>query len=107
MSYGQVAAVIGSMNPRTVGWALANALDGDVPWQRVVGADGYLRIGRQSTALMALQRNLLEREGVSFLTNGCVDMGHHQWNLEELELSAIFPDSPTTAADRRAESGLG
>ncbi len=77
MSYGQVGAEIG-VTARTVGWAMANALEGDVPWQRVVGADGYLRIGRRSAQLMDVQRRLLEREGVAFLGNGCVDMACHQ-----------------------------
>ena len=73
MSYGQVGAEVGC-SPRTVGWAMANALEGDVPWQRVVGADGYLRIGRRSAQLMDVQRKMLEREGVGFKDNGCVNM---------------------------------
>lgn len=76
MSYGQVGRESGC-SARTVGWAMANVQD-DVPWQRVVGADGYLRIGRRSVALQEAQRRLLEREGVAFLENGCVDMGRHQ-----------------------------
>ena len=76
MSYGQVGREAGC-SPRTVGWAVANVQD-DVPWQRVVGADGYLRIGRRSVALQEAQRKLLEREGVAFLENGCVDMRRHQ-----------------------------
>ena len=74
MSYGQVGREVGC-SARTVGWAMANALEGDVPWQRVVGADGYLRIGRRSVALQEAQRGLLEREGVTFQENGCVNMG--------------------------------
>jgi methylated-DNA-protein-cysteine methyltransferase-like protein len=77
MSYGQVGREVGC-SARTVGWAMANALDGDVPWQRVVGADGYLRTGRRSIALQEAQRGLLEREGVTFQENGCVNMTSHQ-----------------------------
>lgn len=77
MSYGQVGRTIGC-SARTVGWAMANALEGDVPWQRVVGADGYLRIGKRSVALQEAQRKLLEREGVAFTDGGCVDMTRHQ-----------------------------
>lgn len=79
MSYGQVGYEAGGVSARTVGWAVAIALDGAVPWQRVVGADGYLRIGRRSLALQEQQRKLLEREGVTFLENGCVDMRRHQY----------------------------
>ncbi|MBV9848462.1 MAG: MGMT family protein [Armatimonadetes bacterium] len=78
MSYGQVGRETGCA-ARTVGWAMANVPgDDSVPWQRVVGADGYLRIGRRSVALQDVQRKLLEREGVTFLENGCVDMARHQ-----------------------------
>ena len=45
--------------PRFAGTVLANASDGDVPWQRVVRADGSLAKGER-------QRRLLEREGVPF-----------------------------------------
>lgn len=62
LSYGQVAAALG-LAPRTVGWVLSSAPDG-VPWHRVVGADGYLRIARRAPELKALQRRLLEDEGV-------------------------------------------
>jgi len=45
MSYGQVGSLAGS-TARTVGWAMANVPD-DVPWQRVVGADGKLPIAKR------------------------------------------------------------
>jgi methylated-DNA-protein-cysteine methyltransferase-like protein len=78
MSYGQVGSEAGGVSARIVGWAMANALDGDIPWHRVVGSDGYLRIGRRSIQLQDLQRRMLDREGVVFLENGCVDMQRHQ-----------------------------
>lgn len=77
MSYGQVGECAGA-SARVVGWAMANVPDDEVPWQRVVGADGYLRIGRRSVVLMEVQKKLLEREGVGFKDNGCVDMACHQ-----------------------------
>ncbi len=80
MSDGQVGRETGC-SARTFGWAMANVQD-DVPWQRVVGADGYLRIGRRSVALQEAQRRLLEREGITFLANGCVDMTRHQAGSE-------------------------
>jgi alkylated DNA nucleotide flippase Atl1 len=43
--------------PRMVGLVLSQAEDGDLPWQRVVRADGSLAKG-------ARQRELLVREGV-------------------------------------------
>ncbi len=78
MSYGQVGNEAGGVSARTVGWALANALDGDVPWQRVIGADGHLPIQKRNGQLADLQRKMLEREGVVFLESGFVDMSAHQ-----------------------------
>jgi len=77
MSYGQVGGLAGC-SARVVGWAMANVADSDVPWHRVVGADGYLRIGKRSVGLQEFQRKLLVEEGVSFLANGCVNMSDHQ-----------------------------
>ena len=62
-SYGEVGTAVG-VTARTVGWALGACPD-DVPWQRVVGADGYLRIARRSPHLRDLQKSLLESEGVT------------------------------------------
>ena len=45
--------------PRLAGTVLASCSDPDVPWQRVVRADGSLAKGER-------QRRLLEREGVPF-----------------------------------------
>ncbi len=89
MSYGQVGREIGC-SARTVGWAMANALDGDVPWQRVVGADGYLRIGKRSVALQEVQRKLLEREGVAFSEGGCVEMARHQVGAQPKPQILVF-----------------
>ncbi len=60
-SYGDVGAAVG-VTARTVGWAMSVAPE-DVPWQRVVGADGYLRIAKRSPHLKEKQRTLLEAEG--------------------------------------------
>jgi methylated-DNA-protein-cysteine methyltransferase-like protein len=45
--------------PRHAGAVMARCHDPDVPWQRVVRADGSLAKGER-------QRRLLEREGVPF-----------------------------------------
>ncbi|MEZ4729718.1 MAG: MGMT family protein [Caldilineaceae bacterium] len=43
VTYGQVAALVGNCTARMVGYAMA-ALDGsaDVPWQRVINAQGKI-----------------------------------------------------------------
>ena len=46
--------------PRYAGAVLASCHDPDIPWQRVVRADGSLAQGER-------QRELLDREGVEFV----------------------------------------
>lgn len=70
-SYGQVGDAVGA-TARTVGWAMSQA-PADVPWQRVVGADGYLRTAKRSPRLREMQQTLLESEGVTFDAKGCVE----------------------------------
>ena len=78
MSYGQVGDEAGC-SAREAGWAMNQAVDGgDVPWQRVVGANGNLPIGKRSPYLAQRQRELLEGEDVAFKENGNVDMAKHQ-----------------------------
>jgi len=77
-SYGQIAALIGrEKNSRLVGRVLSRAeLYGDYPCHRVVNHAGRTAPGFFS------QRTLLEREGVVFRENGCVDMKRFQWNAD-------------------------
>ena len=75
-SYGQIARLIGrEKNSRLVGKVLSRAeLYGDYPCHRVVNHAGRL------APHFPEQRERLEREGVAFRSNGCVDMKKHQWN---------------------------
>jgi methylated-DNA-protein-cysteine methyltransferase-like protein len=74
-SYGQIAALAGRPGrAREVGYALASLSDADgVPWQRVVNARGEIS-ARGEPAAAALQRRLLEREGVRFDLRGRIDL---------------------------------
>lgn len=69
LSYGQVgdrAGVTARMAGKALSWASdAPSLD-PVPWWRVLGSDGTLRIGKRDPALAKLQRERLETEGVKF-----------------------------------------
>ncbi|MFQ3609972.1 MAG: MGMT family protein [Fimbriimonadales bacterium] len=78
LSYGQVAEACGIPSARQVGRWMAFAPD-DVPWWRVVGADGTLRIQRRDPMLASLQRAHLESEGVPFNAEGRVIMAQCQW----------------------------
>ena len=70
VSYGQVAAMLGRPRAaRMVGWAMRCSPD-DVPWQRVVMADGTVAGGD----FAELRRAMLREEGVTFLRDGRVDI---------------------------------
>ncbi|MBC8136490.1 MAG: MGMT family protein [Fibrella sp.] len=62
MSYGGVGRAVG-VTARTVGFALGSCPD-DVPWHRVVGSDGYLRIAKRSPVHFDVQKARLAEEGV-------------------------------------------
>lgn len=75
VSYGQVAAMLGRPRAaRMVGWAMRCSPD-DVPWQRVVMADGTVAGGD----FAELRRAMLREEGVTFLRDGRVDMKNCRW----------------------------
>lgn len=79
-SYGAVAALAGSPRAARGVGAVLNGLppDTDVPWWRVVNRRGDLSIPAE-LGLRALQRTLLEAEGVAFLPSGGVDLDRHAW----------------------------
>jgi len=79
-TYGEIARVAGiGGQPRLVGYALA-ALpdDSNVPWHRVVNAQGRVS-PRANPGPDRVQRALLEREGVRFDAQGRIDLARHRW----------------------------
>lgn len=79
-SYGALAAYLGSPRAaRGVGYALsALPSDTDVPWWRVVNRLGEVSI-KGAPGLPALQRALLEGEGIRFDERGRVDFDRYGW----------------------------
>ena len=79
-SYGQVAQLAGlASHARLVGYAMAALPDGtSVPWQRVVNAQGRVS-PRATPGYDALQRALLEREGVRFDAQRRIDLDRYGW----------------------------
>lgn len=79
MGYGHVGAVLGSPHvARQVGWALAALpVDRDVPWHRVIRSSGEIAL-RGDPIRGALQRRLLEEEGVVFVGDR-VPMDRYGW----------------------------
>jgi methylated-DNA-protein-cysteine methyltransferase-like protein len=83
-TYGQVAELVGLPGgARQVGYALhALGEHGNVPWQRVINAKGRVS-PRSEPGFDAVQRGLLEREGVAFGTDGRVDLERYRWRPGE------------------------
>jgi methylated-DNA-protein-cysteine methyltransferase-like protein len=80
-SYGGIAAIMGQPRAaRAVGRALCMLEDGsDVPWWRVVNRNGEISI-KCSVHGPALQRALLEGEGIEFDRVGRVDWSAYGWD---------------------------
>jgi methylated-DNA-protein-cysteine methyltransferase-like protein len=84
-TYGQVAAAAGyPLYHRHVAQLLRNAPVGSLPWQRVVGAGGEIKLKYEAGLE---QRMRLEMEGVRFRGKR-VDMTEHQhrfrtWEFED------------------------
>jgi methylated-DNA-protein-cysteine methyltransferase related protein len=79
ITYGQLAKALRLPGgARTAGRAMAGCKSGmGVPWHRVLGSEGRILL-RDPVA--ALQRRLLESEGVQFIGSR-VDMHSHGWKL--------------------------
>lgn len=97
-SYGQVAALLGHPRAaRTVGWALAALREQeqpDVPWQRVINAQGRVSI-RNLEHAPEEQQLLLEAEGVEFNERGFIDWKRYGWQgLSAVELEALLAALP-------------
>ena len=73
MSYGDVAEYVGAGGPRAVGTVMAR-WGSEVPWQRVVHADGTCATHKADRQLA-----LLRVEGVP-IRGGRVDMSRARWD---------------------------
>ena len=77
-TYGQVAAQAG--NPRAarqVAWALRVYAGRGLPWHRVIGAGGDIRLPQGNG--LERQRALLRAEGVAVDSAGHLDLAAYQW----------------------------
>ena len=80
-TYGQVAQLAGLPgHARQVGYAMAALSDGArVPWHRVINAAGRVSLRRDGPGAGVRQRQLLERERVTFNAAGVVSLARYQW----------------------------
>jgi len=92
-TYGQVAALAGlPRRARMVGQALRSTPDGvEVPWHRVINAQGTISprggIGWEE----GYQRHLLEEEGVVFSQSAKVDLDRFGWDPDRPERRSRKP----------------
>ena len=80
-TYGRIAELVGGCTARMVGYAMAALKRGtapDVPWQRVINAKGKISVHGDGFG-NAIQRAILEDEGVEFDANGRVDLSRFGW----------------------------
>lgn len=80
VSYGDLARAVGvPRGARRVGLAMRLSVPGDLPWHRVVGADGRILLrGAQGRE----QRRRLEQESVPFTVSGSrVRIGECRWDF--------------------------
>ncbi|NPV56006.1 MAG: cysteine methyltransferase [Anaerolineae bacterium] len=79
-SYGQVARIVGGCTARMVGYAMAaSGPEHQVPWQRVINSQGKISPHGYGYG-SAMQRQLLEDEGVTFDAQDRVDFDRFGWN---------------------------
>ncbi len=81
-TYGQIARIVGGISAQMVGFALASLrerpAEEQVPWQRVINAKGKISPHGYGFG-SAVQRQLLEEEGIRFDANDCVDFSIYGW----------------------------
>jgi methylated-DNA-protein-cysteine methyltransferase-like protein len=102
-TYGQIAEIVGDCTPRMAGYAMAAAPD-DVPWQRVINAQGKIS-PRADGWGSETQRLRLEDEGVHFDAEHRVDLARYRWagpDLAWLLANGFVTPDPS---DRAAASG--
>jgi len=81
-TYGEIARQLGC-TARTVGFAMAALPTGhDVPWQRVINRRGQVS-PRADGDGSAIQRVLLEAEGVRFDERQRIDLGRFGWRFRQ------------------------
>lgn len=83
-TYGQIAAYAG--NPRAtrqVVWILHSSSRKDnLPWHRVINSKG--RISLKPNYGYEMQRELLEKEGITFDENDTIDFDRYLWHPGEV-----------------------
>ena len=106
-TYGQVAELAGIPNGGRIG-AAALKQGVRLPWQRVIGKAGKTRgrIAIHDPIGAAMQRELLEREGVEVGDTGLIDLVRYGWSPLRASRGRAASPRPRlpSASKRRASS---
>ena len=83
-TYGQIARITGGCTARMVGYAMSALKAGkpqhkDVPWQRVINSQGKVSVHGFGMGT-AVQRDILEEEGIVFNLEGKVNFEEVGWH---------------------------
>lgn len=82
-TYGQIATMAGTQNPRLVGFALAGLKeDTDIPWFRVINSKGNISFPEDSDAFK-IQYSLLQQDGIIFGANNRINLKQFGWKITE------------------------
>ena len=90
-TYGQVADWIGAYGcARQVGWALRRlSLPSQIPWQRVVNAQGRISMSLSREGSDWMQRELLIAEGIPVDLEGRLPLKRFLWSPDEGQLAEM------------------
>lgn len=103
MTYGQIAEILGEgYTARTVGYVMHGADAENVPWQRVINAQGKCSTGK-ITLPVDLQQSILESEGIAFSPSGKCDLNRVLWSPPSM--AAKRGDSINLFERGRSETG--
>jgi len=84
VAYGQIARIVGGCSARMVGYAMSalrdNTTTEDLPWYRVINRQGKISLTGEG---YAIQRKLLEEEGVRFDEQNHIDWDTFGWLGDE------------------------
>ena len=80
-TYGQIAELVGLVGrARQVGYALFRlAPDSEVPWHRVINAQGKISCSPVRNGMDEVQREWLEREGIVFNEQEQINLKKYRW----------------------------
>ena len=98
MTYGQLAEILGEgYHARAVGNCM-HAAKGDVPWHRVINAQGACSTGRVILPANK-QQSMLEEEGVEFDAKEKCDLARYRWTPPEAEDATTNDDEQPSLFD--------